>query len=188
MRLIRSFCLAAAFAVSLPTLLPHGAAIAAEAAGPVLVTVAGAVEKANRGPMDPFADGFLNANNHAFQKARTFTFADLAALPQVEITAQAQSWAKPVVLKGVRLADLLAAAGASSGTVTLYALDNYGVKLDAKDLAAKDWVVGHSADGVPLAVGGRGPLWLAYDTAKSGPASKEEEGQWVWAVYLITVE
>jgi hypothetical protein len=164
------------------------AAIAAEPAGPVLLTVAGEVSKPNRGAMDPFLDGVMNANNHAFAKAAAFTQADLTALPQVEITANAEGWAGPVKLKGVRLADVLAAAGAADRTVTVYALDNYGVKLSPKEVGAKDWVLAHTADGAPLAIGGRGPMWLAWDTSASGPATKEQEGQWVWAVYLVTVE
>jgi hypothetical protein len=83
---------------------------------------------------------------------------------------------------------VLAAAGAADRTVTVYALDNYGVKLSPKEVGAKDWVLAHTADGAPLAIGGRGPMWLAWDTSASGPATKEQEGQWVWAVYLVTVE
>ena len=163
-------------------------AIAADNAGPVLLTIAGEVSQPNRGAMDPFLDGVMNANNHSFGKATAFTFADLAKLPQVEITANADGWPGPVKLQGVRLADALAAAGAGGRAVTVYALDNFGVKLTPDEIAAKDWVLAHSANGAPLAVGGRGPMWLAWDTSASGPASKEQEGQWVWAVYLMTVE
>jgi hypothetical protein len=176
-----------AVALLLPSFTLTPVAAAAESTGPVVVTVAGAVTKPNRGPMNPFADGFINANNHAFDKATAFTWADLQALPQVEITAQAPGWPGPVKLKGVRLADLLAAAGAEERTVTLSALDNYGVKLTPAEVKAKPWVLGHTADGVPLAVGGRGPLWLAWDTS-AAIATKEDEGQWLWAVYLITVD
>jgi hypothetical protein len=39
----------------------------------------------------------------------------------------------------------------------------------------------------PLAIGGRGPAWLAYDTG-TRRATPEEEGAWVWSVFYITVE
>lgn len=184
--MIRAAVMVAAIAFGGVT-LPSPAAVA-DAAGPVLLTVAGEVSKPNRGAMDPFLDGILNANNQAFAKAATFALADLNALPQVEISASAEGWPRPLKMKGVRLADVLDAAGASGRAVTIYALDNYGVKLSPEEIKAKDWVLAHSADGVPLAIGGRGPIWLAWDTFASGPASKEQEGQWVWAVYLVTVD
>jgi len=181
---------AAALAVALTVAAAGGplSPMAAESAGPVLLTVAGEVAKPNRGAMDPFLDGAMNSNSHTFAKATTFTFADLAGLPQVEIAANAEGWPGEVRLQGVRLADVLAAAGASGRSVTVYALDNYGVKLTPEEISSKDWVLASSANGVPLAIGGRGPMWLAWDTSASGPATKEQESQWVWAVYLVTVE
>jgi hypothetical protein len=187
LRIMRAAAMAAAIICAAAAGLTAPAA-AADPAGPVLLTVAGEVSKPNRGAMDPFLDGVLNANNQAFAKATTFARADLNALPQVEITASAEGWPAPVRLQGVRLADVLEAAGASGRAVTVFALDNYGVKLSPEEIRARDWVLAHSAGGAPLAIGGRGPMWLAWDTTASGPASKEQEGQWVWAVYLVTVE
>ena len=88
--MIRAAVMVAAIAFGGVT-LPSPAAVA-DAAGPVLLTVAGEVSKPNRGAMDPFLDGILNANNQAFAKAATFALADLNALPQVEISASAEGW------------------------------------------------------------------------------------------------
>jgi hypothetical protein len=167
-----------------------GAAWGAELAparGAVLVTVAGKIANHNRGAFDPFADAFLKFHDKSFDAALELDREALAALDQVEITADAEPWPGPVRLRGPRLADVLELAGARGDTVTLFALDGYGARVDAAMLAAHPWVLAIEADGRPLAIGGRGPAWLAYDTGTKR-ATPEEEGAWVWSVFHITVE
>ncbi len=168
------------------------AAIMAATAGPALsdgivLTVSGSVEETNRPAFQPFADSFFNFHGHTFENAFAFDRDTLGALPQETIVARAEGWPAEVRLEGPLLADVLSAAGAGQGAITVYALDGYGARMTPDEMAARDWVLAISADGSPLGIGGRGPAWLAYDTG-DGSATEAEEAAWVWSVFHIAVE
>lgn len=184
--MLKSWAVAAALTIA--ALVPSPAAETPAPTGSVAVTIAGKIARHNRGAFDSFADAFLKYHEKSFDRALALDRDTLSGLPQVEITADARSWPRPLRLSGPRLADVLALAGAQPGTVTLYALDGYGVALTPEDLAARDWVLAIAADGTPLGLGGRGPAWLAYEKPAGAKASAEEEGKWVWSVFYVTVE
>lgn len=161
---------------------------AAAEAGPTIVTVAGAVTKTNRGAFDESADVFLKFHEKTFEKAHAFDRAALKALPQISITAKAAAWPAAVAASGPALRDVLAAAGVSEdATITLFALDGYGVELSGADRAATEWVLAIEADGAPLGLGGHGPAWLLQDTGADA-ATEEQEGKWVWSVFYIEAQ
>ncbi|MCR4268869.1 hypothetical protein [Nitratireductor sp. ZSWI3] len=164
-------------------------AITSALADGALVTVAGKVANTNRGPFDPFTDGFLNYHDKTFEKAFELDARALAALPQQSITVDAdvEDWPGAIAMEGPRLKDVLAAAGAEGGTVTLYALDGFGLEMTPERLTAQDWILASKAGGKPLGIGGHGPLWLVYDTA-GRKATEDEEKTWVWSVFYIAVE
>ncbi len=176
------------FAMMLAIMVPSAPAPVA-AGDAVILTIAGDIEKSNRGAFDPFADGFLGYHDKAFKTAFEVTAKDLAGLPQVTITAfgEADTWKGPVRLTGPRLKDVLALAGAVGKPVTVFALDGYGAEFDVKSLNAHDWVLAHSLNGRRLSLGGRGPFWLAYETGDT-PATTDEEAKWVWSVFYIEVQ
>lgn len=165
-----------------------GAAELAPARGPVLVTIAGKIANHNRSAYDPFADAFLKYREKSFDSALELDREAISALDQVEITADAEPWPRAVRLRGPLLSDVLALAGSQGRTATLFALDGYGVRLEAGDLAAHRWVLAFEADGRPLGIGSRGPAWLAWQGEGAGKATADEEGKWVWSVFYITVE
>ncbi|MGE0210894.1 MAG: hypothetical protein AB7S41_04290 [Parvibaculaceae bacterium] len=171
----------------LPFLFLAPASAAEAPKGAVIFTIAGAVGETNRGPYSEFDDGFLKHHERSFEKAFAFDRAMLEALPQQEITAKAEGWAKAYRLKGPLVTDVLKLVGAEGRTVTFVALDGYATKFTPEEIAAHRWVLAHTGDGVPLAIGGRGPLWMAYDV-EGGSASWEEEGRWAWAVFYAEVE
>lgn len=162
-----------------------GPLAAGEGTGTIL-TVTGDISNTNRGRFDQFHDGFLNYHGKTFEKAFEFDRTALSALPQQSITAHAEPWSLAVSMQGPRLADVLAAAGATGKPITVYAMDGYGAEMTVDQIAARNWVLALDADGKPLGIGGRGPLWLAYDTG-AGKATADEEGAWVWSVFHIEV-
>ena len=170
--------------VALSTLLMLSAPLAAQEGTGTILTVTGDIANTNRPRFDQFHDGFLNFHGKSFEKAFEFDRAVLAALPQQSITVNAEPWSAAVKMSGPKLADVLAAAGATGKPITVYAMDGYGAAMTVDQIAARGWVLAMSADGKPLGIGGRGPLWLAYDTG-SGKATAEEEGAWVWSVFHI---
>ena len=154
--------------------------------GGTLLTITGYISKTNRGPFDAFHDGFLNYHGKTFEKAFEFDAAALAALPQQVVRVKAEPWPRRVEMSGPLLADVLAAAGAEGKPLLAYALDGYGAAMTPEQVAERRWVLASHADGKPLGIGGRGPLWLVYDTG-DGTASVEEEAAWVWSVFHIAV-
>ena len=158
-------------------------------AGETVLTVAGSVENTNRDAFDPFFDGFLKYHDKEFDKAFAFDADALAALPQQSITVNAdvEDWPGALAMEGPLLKDVLAAAGATGKSLTVYALDGFGLEMDAERIAAHDWVLAMKVNGEPLAIGGLGPLWLVYDTGDR-VAVEDEEKTWVWSVFYIEAE
>lgn len=130
------------------------------AADPVILTVTGNVAHPNRGPVDPFADAVFDHLGVSFDKGVTMTLAQLEALPQKTVTAQYPGWPHPVTATGPSLVDVLKAAGAEGQKIIVQAADGYSPEFTGADVAQDKMILAVSADGKPLAMGGRGPLWL----------------------------
>lgn len=158
-------------------------------AGETLLTIAGAVENTNREAFNPFFDGFLKYHDKEFDKAFVFDAEALAALPQQSITVNAdtEDWPGALSMQGPLLKDVIAAAGAEGKGLTVYALDGFGLEMNAERIAAHDWVLAMKVNGEPLGIGGLGPLWLVYDTGDR-VAVEDEEKTWVWSVFYIEAE
>lgn len=156
--------------------------------GPVLLTVAGAVEHWNRGPTEPFADAFFAYHGIAFERALAFDLAMLEALPQRRIRTAWPGWPGAFALEGPLLADLLAAAGATGRTVTALALDGYAATLAPAEIAAWGAVLALKKDGRHLGLGDRGPLWLVYPREGAGLAGRTDDAGLVWALFFLRVE
>ena len=171
----------------LPFLFAAAASAAEAPKGMVLLTIAGEAGQSNRGPLDPHEDGFLKFQERSFEKAFAIDREMLEALPQHEVTVDAEGWPRAHKLKGPLVSDVLKLAGAGGKTVVFYALDGFATRFEPQELKDHEWVLAHSADGHPLGIGGRGPLWMAYDVP-TGKASKDEEGHWAWAIFYAEVE
>ena len=154
------------------------------ASGQPILTIAGNIAEANRPAFNEFNDAYLKFREKSFDKAYEFTLESLQALPQKTITAQAEKWPGPVELTGPSLVDVMAAAGASAGAVNVTALDGYAITYPAEEIAAHDWILAWSANGKPLSIGGRGPLWLIHSSGGT-PAADDVEARWIWSVFVI---
>lgn len=150
-----------------------------------VLTITGVMSHPNRAALDPFHDAFLKHKDKSFTKAYTFTRAALAALPQSKIVTNVEGWPAKVELEGPLLTDALAAAGIpADATLVATALDGYNVDLSPESRAAHQWVLAISANGTPMSIGGRGPVWLIYGT-DGAAVSQDIEATWVWALYLL---
>jgi hypothetical protein len=179
---------AVALAVGISALISGGAvAELAKPAGAVILTIGGAVKYTNLPPSSKFDDRFLNTQEYSFEKAAAFDIAMLKKLGTVTTTIKAEPWPRAVTLEGPRLIDVLMAAGWTGNKITTVSLDGFAVEITAADLAAHDWILALKADGVPLRIGGHGPVWIAY-SVPGGVGRAEDEGRWPWAVYYISAE
>jgi hypothetical protein len=183
----RVFSLAAAALLAVLATAPTSPASARDAAGgqPIL-TVTGNIGEANRPAFDGFNDAYLKFREKSFDKGYEFTIESLQALPQKTITAQAEKWQDPVELTGPSLVDVLTASGALTSSITVTALDGYSITYSPEEIAAQDWILAWKANGKPLSIGGRGPLWLIHPSGAT-PAPDDVEARWIWSVFVIEV-
>jgi hypothetical protein len=173
-------------------LLSYATAAEAELAapkGPVLLTVVGDIANANRGPMDPAVDRLLDYHEQKFEAAATFDVGMLEGLGMETRRLALEALPGVQVLEGPPLAAILDAVGAKPARVTLMALDGFSVDLDAKDLAAHDWILGLKRNDGYLGIGDFGPAWAVFSPAAADQvATAEENEMWPYQVFLIRVE
>ena len=153
--------------------------------GPVVLTIAGNVAEANRPAYDERRDVFFAYHERSFDDAFSFDLAMLEGLGVKEVHIEYENWPGPMTLSGPLLADVLAAAGCAPGPLSTLSLDAYATEIPEAALAAHEWILATTANGRPLAIGGRGPLWLIYDPPGERPALEEESETWPWAVFFI---
>ncbi len=106
----------------------------------MILTIGGAVSKANRGASNAFDDAFLSVHGYNFEQAATFDVAALERLGTVTATIKAETWPRAVTIEGSRLRDVLAAAEWNGEAITTVALDGFAVELSKADIAARDWI------------------------------------------------
>ena len=189
----RQFLGAVAAAGALPSLC--SAAAAKPERGPTLLTVTGAIAKSNRGSFDRVADQMMHRQHLSFDKAFTFDFAALTALPAVTIKPTLEYDARQHTLKGPLLLDVLQASGAQVGgssKLVLRAVDGYAVAVAAARAKAQRYIVATHMDGAPMALGGLGPLWVIYDADRVPEMANRPVGERFstcpWALYHIDVQ
>jgi len=136
----------------------------AQDAGPVLLTVTGAIGAGNRGALDPALDQMMAKQKLQFNRAHTFDFASLCALPQTTIRPTLEYDGKQHVLSGPLLTEVMKVAGAAAASdVLLRAVDGYAVQVPMADLRKYRFIMATHLDGKAIPLGGLGPLWAVYE-------------------------
>jgi hypothetical protein len=170
--------------------VPFGArSLAGDLAAPsgaVVLTIAGQIGVANRGPVDALSDSVLAYHEKSFEAAAEFDRAMLESLGTHEVELSFEEWPEAYRFSGPKLVDVLSAAGAQGRPITATALDGYAEEISADELASRDWIVALERNGRPLGIGGRGPLWIVY-SIPGASASHDDEARWPWAVFFIEV-
>ncbi|ODP32012.1 molybdopterin-dependent oxidoreductase [Pandoraea sp. ISTKB] len=159
-----------------------------------LVTISGAIERHNRGPVDPALDQLFHKQLVQFDAGYALDFAMLTRMSAQTIRPTLEYDAKPHTLRGPRLADVLTQAGAPSNPATqvlLRAIDGYVVATTLGQVREYRFLLATHIDDKPLALGGLGPLWAVYDPAAipalAGKPLKERFTLCPWGVYHIQV-
>ena len=182
------------FAVLLAALLwlvpaaPPAAADISKPSGTVVLTVAGNIGNSNRPAFDDWHDVLLKYHEYEFDKAFEFDRAMLESLGMSEVRIDRGDWPTAVTFSGPRLADVLKTVGWQGGGLVALSLDGYSQRISRVEVEARDWVLATRADGRPLGIGARGPLWLLFDPTGDRPATEEEEAAWPWALFFILCE
>ncbi|WP_353190835.1 molybdopterin-dependent oxidoreductase [Pandoraea pnomenusa] len=159
-----------------------------------LVTISGAVERHNRGPVDPALDQLFHKQLVKFDAAYAFDFGMLAAMPVQTIRPTLEYDEKPHTLRGPRLADVLARVGVPGNPLTqvlLRAIDGYVVASTLGQVREYGFLLATHLDDKPLPLGGLGPLWAVYEPAQvpalAGKPLKERFTLCPWGVYHIQI-
>ncbi|WP_323142342.1 molybdopterin-dependent oxidoreductase [Massilia phyllosphaerae] len=162
--------------------------------GPALLTVTGAIARANRGPFDPVLDQMMHKQGLGFAKAYTFDHAALLQLVPHTIRPTLEYDGKPHTLRGPLLLDVMGSAGAKVGdrtTLVLRAVDGYSVELNGAQAGTRRVIVATHIDGAPMPLGGLGPLWAVYDADRIPEMAALPLAQRFtdcpWALYHIEV-
>jgi hypothetical protein len=129
-----------------------------------------------------------------FDKAWEFDAAMLSQLPAVTIRPTLEYDAKVHKLSGPLLSSVVEAAGVTAGapvTLALRALDGYTVAVSLADARAYRMIVATRLDGVPMSLGGLGPLWAVHEAdripAFKDKPLKERFALCPWGLYFIEV-
>jgi hypothetical protein len=135
-----------------------------------LLTVSGAIQQRN-GP-----------------EGLSFDAAALQKLPQHSFSTRTPWYSKPRKFTGVRLRDLLSAAGAQGQVVRAVALNDYKVDIPIEDAQTSDVMVAWLLDDKPMSVRDKGPLVIIY------PFDDQPElrtavhyGRAVWQLRLLEI-
>lgn len=170
--------LAAALVISAcgPGAAPAPAASGSASAIALVVTGAGGTRPVEGGLFERFG---------VAGPARTFSAADLAALPRYDIETgyplgdPARTW------RGVRLSDVLAAAGAGGRGARITCLDGYQVEIGAAMIAAHEPVLASSVDAEALVLGELGPFLLVWPRGTAPDLADMTDDLWAWGVFAI---
>ncbi|MEH6470450.1 MAG: molybdopterin-dependent oxidoreductase [Halopseudomonas sp.] len=123
------------------------------------------------------------------QQTAQFDRAMLQALPQHHFTTTTPWTEGAHRYDGVLLKDLLAAVGARGSQLTLYALNDYHATIQLAPLRDYPILVAMKADGRPMRVRDKGPLWLLYPMSDFPQLdSKKHHVGMVWQLNGMVVE
>ncbi len=191
----RQFLSATALAGAAVPMLSNAQHAPKTAHSPILLTVSGLISVGNRGPLDPTLDQMMLKQKLKFDKAQVFDFAALTAMPAVTIKPTLEYDNKPHVLKGPLLVNVMKACGANITETTTFfmrAVDGYAAQVSAADAIKYRFIVATHLDGLPMALGGLGPLWGVYDADRfPDMAAKPLADRFIacpWATYHIEVK
>lgn len=155
----------------------------------VVLTVGGALDHTNRGPIDAKHDEFFAHQQISFTRAFAFDRPMLARLQQGTVTGVADEGSGARSFTGPLLKEVLAAAGASAHRtkVKFRGIDGFLVELSNENIEGGDWILALEVDGRPLGLGQQGPLWLRNSPLKDREPTLDEKERWVWGVYYIEI-
>jgi len=165
-----------------------------QSAGPAVLTIAGAIERSNRGQTDAVIDQMMHKQKVQFKSAFAFDLAALDKLPAVIINPTLEYDGKPHQLRGPRLAAVLDMLGASKATdtqIVFHSVDGYMPQISFEQLRKYDYILATRIDGMPLSIGGFGPIFAIYDADRIAELAQKPLAQRFalcpWGLYCIEV-
>ena len=163
-------------------------------AGQTVLTVVGAIDHVNREKLNPVTDQLMHKFAIGFERAHTFSLAELLTLPPQTIKPTMEYDQRVHQLTGPRLLDVLAAAGAQLSDTTrivFHGIDGYSPEVTWAQAKKYNYIVATHLDGKLLAIGGFGPLFAIYDADRIAELAAKPLNQRFfacpWGLYCIEV-
>ncbi|TYL48040.1 molybdopterin-dependent oxidoreductase [Marinomonas sp. IMCC 4694] len=128
-------------------------------------------------------------NTNTAEKTAQFDRDMLMDLEVVQVTTNTP-WSEGVdVYRGPLLRSLLAAVGASEGTLSVTALNDYSASVPSEDGSKYNLILAMDMNGEPMTVRKKGPLFLLYPFDEDPSLNNEViHNRSVWQIKSITVE
>jgi hypothetical protein len=168
--------------------------VEAQADAQVILTVTGAIEKANRGKCDPMMDQLMHKQGIHFEHAFQFTLADLEKLPVVTIHPTMEYDARAHKLSGPRLIDVLNVGGIKKTNPTkivLHGVDGYSPEITIELAQKYNFILATHIDDQLLSIGGFGPLFALYDADRIPEIAQKPLAQRFancpWGLYCMEI-
>ncbi|MCD6026053.1 MAG: oxidoreductase molybdopterin binding domain protein [Solimicrobium sp.] len=162
---------------------------------PVILTISGEIERANRKGLNMVSDHLMHNQKIHFDRAFTFTFDDLEKLPLKTISPTLHFDRRVHKLSGPRLIDVLGKAGiknSKDATIIFRCLDGYSTQISYSLAQKYDFILATRLDDEPLTTGGLGPLFGACDVDRIDDFAKKPLNQRFaglpWFLYFIEVK
>lgn len=175
--------------VVLPALLASGLmSVQAVADEPPILTISGDIEQVNRGPSHEDDATMLGAHDISFQKGFSVTREDLAKLDQITYIGSIPGQTEPVTFRGPALTDVVELVGGHGDTITVTALDGYGVEMERAYLETHRAILAIEADGASLAIGDLGPAVTVFPPTDDAALAEEFAARQIWAAFHIGVK
>ena len=113
-------------------------------------------------------------------------FQQLKKLPQHQIEIRYPKWPRAVSVSGPLLKDILQETGWKGETIIVRGVDGYAPEFSRSDVESGQFVMALEAEGRPLSIGGRGPVWLVFPPHSYIDQDDSDSGL-AWAVFNIEV-
>ncbi|QXZ10206.1 molybdopterin-dependent oxidoreductase [Comamonas sp. Y33R10-2] len=163
---------------------------------PIVLTISGTGVQANRGKPQAVADHMLNMHGHRFDAAWSCGLDALNSLKQHSLTTQLEYDETEHRLQGPLLEHVLQAAGidiahaiAQGHQLTLQGIDGYRTQIPLAQAVRWRMLLATELDGLPLSMGGVGPLWVMFAPQHIPELSqlpiKQRFAAAVWGLYYI---
>ena len=120
---------------------------------PPIITISGDIGQVNRGPSDVDDATMFGAHDLAFEKGYSLTREALGKLNQLTYVGKVPGKDDPVTFRGPLLTDVMALVATTGKTITVTALDGYGIEMPLSYLQAHKPILAIEVEGASLAIG-----------------------------------
>jgi hypothetical protein len=140
------------------------------ATGEPVLEVSGAISKKNQGDK------------------MVFDFAALQRLPQATIVTSTPWNTAVTKFEGVSGKAFIEAIGAKGKMIKARAINDYTIEMPVEDFLTKGLILAMKANGQPLSLRDRGPLWIIYPWDSNAELrDKQHQRRSIWQLVSITV-